>query len=67
MKRESVLAALNKGSTVCCESSRWHVGVHTQAGVVRAVYKFDVFTGEKSIDVDFNKCFIHVGGVGSDD
>ena len=66
MNKSSVLEALKRGDTVCHGSSRWHVGVGTHVNKYE-LYKFDVFTGTTAIIKDFSMCFVHVGGVGSDD
>lgn len=64
MNKTAVLAALKRGDTVCHTSSRWHVGHDVKRGML---YRFDVLKGEHTPITDFSACFIHVGGVGSDD
>lgn len=66
MNKATVLAALKRGDTVCHTSSRWHVGSRVIEAGVHDVYRFDVFKGTRHSIIDFSKCFIHVGGVGSD-
>lgn len=67
MIKSEVIAKLTQGHTVCWTSSRWHVGTYKSSDGVQVLYRFDVFTGEHRDLTDCGQCFVHIGGVGSDD
>ena len=64
MNKRSVLAALKSGCTVCWCTSRYQVTLERGFLWVR-----DVRTSARNALIEdvMDKCFIHTGGVGSDD
>lgn len=64
MNKTSVLAALKRGDIVCIRTSRWRVGYDAKRSMF---YKVNVFNGASLPISKFDNCFIHTGGVGSDD
>lgn len=64
MNKRSVLGALEYGQTVCWRTSRYHVTLERGFIWVR-----DVYTSARRdlLEDDMDKCYIHTGGVGSDD
>lgn len=64
MNKTSVIASLKHGQTVCIGTSRWRVGYDEKRSML---YKVNVLNGESLPINKFTKCFIHTGGVGSDD
>ena len=64
MCRFSVMQAILRHKTVYYISSKWHVGWDASK---KRFYRMNVLTGEVLGVTDFSMCYIHVGGVGSDD
>ena len=64
MCRFSVIQAILQHKTVCYITSKWYVGWDASK---KRFYRLNVLTGELHGVTDFSMCFIHVGGVGSDD
>lgn len=64
MNKRSVLAALEYGQTVCWRTSRYRVTLEHGHLWVR-----DVSTSARNALIEdvMDKCYIHTGGVGSDD
>ena len=64
MNKTSVLASLKRGATVCWRTSRYHVTLERGFLWVR-----DVHTSARNALIEdvMDECFIHTGGVGSDD